>query len=51
MGLAAAAGLIIFFVCAMYTHVLADDLSPQFGLAAVLLTLNAATFALTLAVQ
>lgn len=49
IGLAAAAGLVIFFVCAMYTHVLADDISPQFGLASVLLVLNAATFALTLA--
>jgi hypothetical protein len=50
IGLAAAAGLVIFFVCAMYTHVLADDISPQFGLASLFLALNAATFALTLAV-
>nr|WP_244918302.1 DoxX family protein [Mycobacterium xenopi] len=48
VGLAAAAGLVIFFVCAMYTHVLANDISPQFGLASVLLALNSATFALTL---
>ncbi|MDT5055467.1 MAG: hypothetical protein QOJ56_1498 [Mycobacterium sp.] len=48
IGLAAAAGLIIFFVCAMYTHVLANDISPQFGLAAFLLALNSATFALIL---
>jgi hypothetical protein len=50
IGLAAAAGLVIFFICAMYTHVLANDISPQFGLAALLLALNAATFALTLTV-
>lgn len=50
IGLAAAAGLVVFFVCAMYTHVLANDLSAQFGLASVLLAINAATFALTLAV-
>lgn len=50
IGLAAAAGLTIFFVCAMYTHVLADDISAQFWLASVFLAINAATFALTLAV-
>jgi hypothetical protein len=50
IGLAAAAGLVIFFICAMYTHVLANDISPQFGLAALLLALDAATFALTLTV-
>ena len=50
IGLAAAAGLVVFFVCAMYTHVLANDISAQFGLASVLLAINAATFALTLAV-
>ncbi|BBY05388.1 DoxX family protein [Mycobacterium noviomagense] len=49
IGLAAAAGLVIFFVCAMYTHVLAHDMSPQFGLASVLLALNSATLTLTLA--
>lgn len=50
IGLAAAAGLTIFFVCAMYTHVLAHDISAQFWLASVFLAINAATFALTLAV-
>lgn len=50
IGLAAAAGLVIFFVCAMYTHVLHGDISPQFGLASLLLALNAAVFALTIAV-
>lgn len=47
IGIAAAAGLIIFFVCAMYTHVLANDMSGQFAFAGFLLALNAATFALT----
>ncbi|WP_231997319.1 DoxX family protein [Mycobacterium sp. 1245111.1] len=48
IGLAAAAGLTIFFVCAVYTHVLANDISGQFVFAGFLLALNAATFALTL---
>ncbi|OBB69780.1 DoxX family protein [Mycobacterium sp. 852014-50255_SCH5639931] len=48
IGIAAAAGLTIFFICAMYTHVLANDISGQFVFAGFLLTLNAATFALTL---
>jgi hypothetical protein len=48
IGLAAAAGLTIFFVCAVYTHVLANDISGQFALAGFLLALNSATFALTL---
>lgn len=43
IAVAAAGGLVIFFVCALYTHVLARDLSAQFGLAAFLLALNAAT--------
>lgn len=50
IGVAAAAGLTIFFICAMYTHVLANDISGQFALAGFLLVLNAATSALTLAV-
>ncbi|HEY9304129.1 MAG TPA: DoxX family protein [Mycobacterium sp.] len=48
IGLAAAAGLTVFFVCAMYTHVLANDISGQFAFAGFLLALNSATFALTL---
>ncbi len=48
IGLAAAAGLTVFFVCAVYTHVLANDISGQFAFAGFLLALNAATFALTL---
>ncbi|OBI52659.1 hypothetical protein A5707_12015 [Mycobacterium kyorinense] len=48
IGVAAAAGLVVFFVCAMYTHVLHGDISAQFGLASVLLALNCATFALSI---
>lgn len=48
IGLAAAAGLTIFFVCAVYTHVLANDMSGQFAFAGFLLALNSATFALAL---
>lgn len=33
LGTAAAIGLVLFFVCAVYTHILASDYSPQFGLA------------------
>ncbi len=48
IGLAAAAGLTVFFVCAVYTHVLANDISGQFTFGGFLLALNSATFALTL---
>ncbi|WP_255396737.1 DoxX family protein [Mycobacterium sp. E1715] len=47
VGAAAAAGLTIFFVCAMYTHVLAHDISGQFALAGFLLAVNVATLTLT----
>ena len=43
IGTAAAIGLVLFFVCAVYTHVLARDYSPQFGLAIGFLLLNVAT--------
>ena len=33
IGTAAAAGLVLFFACAVHTHLLARDYSPQFGLA------------------
>ncbi|OCB40157.1 hypothetical protein A5676_00940 [Mycobacterium malmoense] len=46
IGIAAAAGLTVFFVCAMYTHVLAHDISGQFAFAGFLLALNGATLAL-----
>lgn len=39
VGAAAAAGLVLFFVCALYTHVRAHDLSSQFGLAIGFLSL------------
>jgi hypothetical protein len=47
LGVAAAAGLVVFFVCASYTHVLARDISAQFGLASFLLAMNLATLVLT----
>ena len=47
IGIAAAAGLTIFFICAMYTHVLANDISGRFAFAGFLLALNVATFAVT----
>ena len=43
VGTAAAAGLVLFFVCAVYTHVRTGDYSPQFGLALGFLLLAAAT--------
>lgn len=49
IGVAAAVGLVLFFVCAVYTHVLADDISAQFGLAIGFLLLNCATTALSVA--
>jgi len=47
IGVAAALGLALFFVCALYIHVLAKDISAQFGFAVFLLALNVATLALT----
>ena len=49
IGAAAAIGLILFFVCAVYTHVRAGDYSAQFGLANGFLLLAAAALALNLA--
>jgi hypothetical protein len=43
LGIAAAIGLVLFFVCAIYTHLLAKDYTPQLGLAIGFLTLNVAT--------
>lgn len=48
IGIAASCGLVIFFVCAMYTHVLAKDISAQFDFATFLLALNVATLSLTI---
>ena len=42
IGTAAAIGLVLFFVCAVYTHVRAQDYSAQFGLAIGFLLLNVA---------
>ena len=49
VGTAAAVGLVLFFVCAVYTHLLAGDYSPQFGLASGFLLLAVATLTLDLA--
>jgi hypothetical protein len=49
IGPAAAIGLGLFFVCAIHTHLLARDYSPQFGLAIGFLLLNTAALALVLA--
>ncbi|MET8155818.1 DoxX family protein [Sphaerisporangium sp. NPDC005289] len=48
VGTAAAAGLVLFFVCALYTHVRAGDYTGQFALAGVFLLLAVATLALDL---
>jgi hypothetical protein len=50
LGPAAATGLILFFVCALYTHVRAADYTAQFGLAVVFLALAVGSLALVLAV-
>ena len=48
VGVAAAIGLVLFFVCAIYTHVKASDYSAQFGLAVGFLSINVAALALSL---
>lgn len=48
LGVSAAIGLVLFFVCALYTHIRAGDYSPQFGLAIGFLGLNVAALALSL---
>ena len=50
IGTAAAIGLILYFVCALYTHVLAHDYTFQFGLASGFVALNVAVLALGLSV-
>jgi hypothetical protein len=40
---------VLFFVCAVYTHIRASDYSAQFGLANGFIALNAAALALALA--
>jgi hypothetical protein len=49
IGTAAAAGLVLFFVCAVYTHIRAGDYSVQFGLANGFLALAVATLTLQVA--
>ena len=51
IGIAAAIGLVAFFVCAVYTHLLARDYSAQFGLAIGYLALSVAVLVLDLAVR
>lgn len=46
LGVSAAIGLVLFFVCAVYTHIRAGDYGPQFGLAIGFLALNVAVLAL-----
>ncbi|KAB8194661.1 DoxX family protein [Nonomuraea phyllanthi] len=46
VGTAAAAGLVLYFVCALYTHLRVSDFSPQFYLAIAFLGLAVATLAL-----
>jgi hypothetical protein len=49
VGVAAAAGLVLFFVCAVYTHLLAGDYSAQFALALGFLALCGTVLGLMLA--
>ncbi|MCW2650173.1 MAG: hypothetical protein JWR32_1149 [Mycobacterium sp.] len=48
LGIAAAIGLVLFFVCAIYTHLRASDYSPQFYLANGFLALNVGALVLAL---
>ena len=48
LGIAAAIGLVLFFVCAVYTHIRAGDYGPQFVLANGFLALNVGVLALAL---
>lgn len=51
IGRAAAIGLVLYFVCAVYTHVRVGDFSAQFDLALAFLALAVASLALGLAVR
>jgi hypothetical protein len=48
VGIAAAAGLVLFFVCAIYTHVLANDFTGQMYFGGFMLSLNCAALALAI---
>lgn len=50
IGAGAAIGLILFFTCALYTHMRANDYSLQFGLAIAFLLLNVAALWTVLAI-
>jgi hypothetical protein len=50
VGVSAAIGLVLFFVCALYTHIRASDYSAQFALAIGFLALNVAALVLALRV-
>ena len=49
IGITAAAGLVVFFVCAVYTHVLANDITGQMMFGGFLLALNCAVLAAAIA--
>lgn len=49
IGIAAAAGLVVFFVCAVYTHVLAHDITGQMMFGGFLLALNCAALGVAIA--
>lgn len=51
VGTAAAIGLVLYFVCALYTHIRVSDYRFQFGLASGFLTLAVATLTLDLATR
>ncbi|MFE3193210.1 DoxX family protein [Nocardia sp. NPDC059240] len=46
IGPAAAIGLILYWVCAMYTHIRSQDFNPQFYLGMVFCALSVATLSL-----
>ena len=48
IGVSAAISRVLFFVCAIYTHIKAGDYSAQFGLAIAFLALNAAALGVAL---
>lgn len=48
VGVAAAIGLVLFFICAIYAHLRARDFGPQFVLAVGFLTLNATVLSMNI---
>lgn len=48
LGIAGAAGLVIFFVCAVYTHVLAHDITGQMIFGGFMLALNCVALAVAI---